>query len=61
LTEQQKQNNKAMAQQRVLIEHSIGGMKRFRILDDRFRNKKFSLYDQILEVCAGLWNFYLLN
>ena len=50
-----------MAQQRVFIEHAIGGLKRFRILSDRFRNKIFSLYDQILEVCAGLWNFYLLN
>lgn len=36
-------------------------VKRYRILTDRLRIKKFTLYDDFLEVCAGLWNFYLLS
>jgi hypothetical protein len=43
------------------VEHSIGGMKRYRILSDRLRNHLIDFYDDVLEVCAGLWNFYLAN
>ena len=59
LTPEQKAENREKAQQRIYVEHSIGGMKRYRILADRLRTKKFKLYDDFLEVCAGLWNLCL--
>ena len=61
LTDTQKDENTRMASLRIKVEHSIGGMKRYRILSDRLRNHLIDLYDDILGVCAGLWNFYLAN
>ena len=61
LTELERSQNKALASQRVGVEHSIGGLKRYRILSDRLRMHDFVLYDVLLGVCAGLWNFYLAN
>ncbi|MDQ7089610.1 MAG: transposase family protein [Methylococcales bacterium] len=40
LTEKQKKENKEMSRERVIVEHVIGGMKRYRCLVDKFRNKK---------------------
>jgi hypothetical protein len=59
LSEEQKLLNKQQAQQRVGIEHSIGGMKRYRILSNRLRLKSTILMDTLIGVCAGLWNFLL--
>ncbi len=56
-----KNQNKQFASERIFIEHSISGLKRFRILSDRLRLHDIDLYDDILGVCAGLWNFYLAN
>ena len=55
----EKLENRVFAQERVKVEHAIGGMKRSRILSDRLRLHDFGLYDVVLEVCAGLWNFQL--
>jgi hypothetical protein len=59
LTGLQKLENREFAQERVTVEHAIGGLKRYRILSDRLRLHDFGLYDDLLEVCAGLWNFQL--
>lgn len=59
LSPEQKQANKILASQRIAVEHAIGGMKRYRILSDRLRVQDVELYNVILGVCAGLWNFYL--
>lgn len=59
LSAEEKLANKEKAQERIWVEHGIGGMKRYRILVDRLRTKKFEFYDDFLEVCAGLWNLYL--
>jgi DDE superfamily endonuclease len=59
LDPEKKEENKALASERIKVEHSIGGMKRYRILSERLRLHDFDLYDDILCVCAGLWNFYL--
>jgi hypothetical protein len=61
LTQTQKEENQLMASERIYIEHSIGGLKRYRILSDRLRIHLIDLYDDVLGVCAGLWNFYLTN
>ncbi|MGV3526894.1 MAG: transposase family protein, partial [Candidatus Sericytochromatia bacterium] len=59
LTPEEKEANRKKAQERIWVEHGIGGMKRYRILVDRLRTKNFKFYDDCLEVCAGLWNLNL--
>lgn len=59
LTQTQKEENKLLASKRIVVEHAIAGMKRYRILSDRLRMHDLELYDVMLGVCAGLWNFYL--
>lgn len=59
LTMLQKLENRIFARERVKVEHAIGGMKRYRSLSDRLRLHDLGLYDDLLEVCAGLWNFQL--
>lgn len=61
LTALQEKENKAMASKRITVEHSIRGIKRYRILSDRLRTHDLDLYNNVLGVCAGLWNFYLDN
>ena len=59
LTQIQKEENKLLARERIVVEHALAGLKRYRILADRLRMQDLKLYDDILGVCAGLWNFYL--
>ncbi len=61
LTTEQKSENREKSSFRVKVEHSIGGLKRYRFLSDRLRSRNFALYDMVTEVCAGLWNFCLSN
>jgi len=61
LAEKEKQYNKGVSSERIFVEHSIGGLKRYRILSNRLRVHLIELYDDILGICAGLWNFYLYN
>jgi hypothetical protein len=59
LSEEQKRINKEQAGRRIAVEHSIGGMKRYRILCNRLRVKATAFIDTLSGVCAGLWNFAL--
>jgi hypothetical protein len=59
LTLEQKAENKVLASERIVVEHAHAGLKRYRILSDRLRMHNLVLYDVVLGVCAGLWNFYL--
>jgi hypothetical protein len=54
LTDEQKLINKQFASERIFIEHSISGLKRFRILSDRLRLHNIDLYDKILSVCGAV-------
>jgi hypothetical protein len=58
LSKQDKKNNTALAKQRVPVENVIGMLKRFKIIADRYRNrrKRFGLRFNLL---AGLYNFEL--
>jgi len=57
LTDEQKSENKSISSERIRVEHSIGGIKRYRILSERLRMHDFEEYDLIVGVCSGLWNF----
>jgi DDE superfamily endonuclease len=59
LTAAQRAENKALSQVRIFIEHAIGGMKRFNILVQSFRNRKADFEDDSIGICAGLWNLTL--
>ena len=61
LSKEEKASNRVLASQRVVVEHVIGGMKRYRVLSNRVRSRQWSGYDTRVEVCAGLWNFYITN
>lgn len=59
LTEDEKEMNKLISSYRVIVEHAIGGMKRYRCLSEKLRNKKASIDDTFLLLTAGLWNYHL--
>jgi hypothetical protein len=61
LTENPKNGNQKVAQERIFVENSISGMKRYRTLVNKIRFHIIDLYDEIIGVGAGLWNFYLYN
>lgn len=52
--------NKSKSRIRVLAEHAISGVKRFRITTDVFRNKVEGATDKAMLIACGLWNYHLL-
>ena len=59
LSAAQKAVNKVLSQGRIFVEHAIGGMKRYTILVHSFRNRTEHFEDDVIGVCAGLWNLVL--
>lgn len=59
LTQEEKEVNRTVASIRVVAEHAIGGMKRFRSAADIYRNRLPNMDDHLMRVAAGLWNFHL--
>jgi DDE superfamily endonuclease len=59
LSEEQKAANTALSRMRIFIEHAIGGMKRSNILVHTFRNRLEHFEDDVIGICAGLWNLVL--
>jgi hypothetical protein len=59
LTPEQKKANRELSQQRIFVEHVIGKLKVFRILSERYRNrrKRFGLRFNLI---ASLYNFELI-
>jgi hypothetical protein len=58
LTEQQREKNRIISGLRIVVEHAIGGMKRYGAAADICRNHH-GWDDELMGVCAGLWNFHL--
>ena len=58
LTDDEKAWNRLISSVRIVVEHAIGGMKRFGATSHVFRNKN-GLDDLFMVVCAGLWNLEL--
>lgn len=56
LTDEQKADNRLLAQVRVVAEHVISGIKRCRLVKEVFRNRNPGYADQCLEVACGLHN-----
>jgi hypothetical protein len=60
LTEEQKSENQALSRVRIFVENVIADIKRFNILVHAFRNRKANMGDDVIALCAGLWNFLFL-
>jgi DDE superfamily endonuclease len=59
LTDDEKADNQGIAHIRVLVEHSIGGVKVYRIVYDVIRHWCPYIRDQVMAICCGLYNLRL--
>lgn len=59
LTEEQKQQNRALSQSRVVCENAFAGIKRYGAVSAIYRNRIKDFDDHLMLTAAGLWNFYL--
>lgn len=59
LTADEKETNKIISSYRVIVEHAIGGIKRYRCMSEKLRNHKAFIDDQFILLTSGLWNYHL--
>jgi hypothetical protein len=59
LTKEEKEKNKELAKERVVVENAIGGVKRYNAVSGIYRNRICNFDDKLMLTACGLWNFYL--
>lgn len=59
LTEQEKEENRIKSRERVVVEHSIGGIKVWRCVREICRSTSYERRDTLTWLAAGLHNFRL--
>lgn len=60
LSKKDKRYNKKLSKERVIVEHTIGKMKKFGIMGNTFRNR-LKNYDTKVSIVSGLVNFSLTH
>ena len=60
LPQEEKEYNKIHSKKRIIVEHTIGRLKKYRIMSDIFRNK-LRKYNGISDIVAGLVNYRIMN
>jgi DDE superfamily endonuclease len=60
LSDQQKAENRAVSQIRIVVEHVLASIKHWNILTAKFRNHREKMEDKVIAIAAGFHN-YLLN
>ena len=60
LSQEEKECNQYHSRKRIVIEHTICRMKKYRILSDMFRNK-LRKHDKISDIVSGLVNYRIIN
>ncbi len=60
LSQEEKEYNKLHSKKRIVIEHTICRMKKYRIMSNVFRNK-LRKYDKVSNIAAGLINYRIMN
>ena len=60
LTPNQKRLNRVLAKARVVVEHTISRMKKFRIMGEEFRNR-LRWYDRMSEIVSGFVNLRIMG
>lgn len=56
LTASQKEVNRAISKERVVVEHSIAGIKRLRVLKERVRLHCYDVRDRLINIGCALHN-----
>ncbi len=57
LSDAQKKENRKISSFRILVEHAIGGIKKCRIVKERFKCRKFGFDNSVMLIACGLYNF----
>jgi hypothetical protein len=60
LTEVQKEYNRNHSAKRIVIEHAICRIKKYRIMNDTFRNR-LRKYNKVSDIVSGLVNYRIMN
>ncbi len=60
LSDDEKEYNKIHSKKRIVIEHTISRLKKYRIMSDIFRNK-LKKYNRISDIVSGLINYRIMN
>jgi len=60
LSQEEIEYNKIHSKKRIVIEHTICRLKKYRIMSDIFRNK-LRKYDKVSDIVAGLINYRIRN
>jgi hypothetical protein len=60
LSQEEIDYNKLHSKKRIVIEHTINRMKKYRILSDVFRNK-LKKHNRVSDIVAGLVNYRIMN
>jgi hypothetical protein len=60
LTEVQKVYNRNHSAKRIMIEHAICRVKKYRIMNDVFRNR-LRKYNKVSDIISGLINYRIMN
>lgn len=59
LTAEQKEENRRISSEKMRIEHTIGSVKRCRIITDKLRYWQDRVRDTVMAIAAGLHNLRL--
>ena len=60
LSQEEKEYNKNHSKKRIVIEHTICRLKKYRILSDVFRNRLMK-YGKVSDIVSGLINYRIMN
>jgi hypothetical protein len=60
LSVEEKENNKSHSKKRIVIEHTICRLKKYRIISDIFRNR-LRKYNRISDILSGMVNYRIMN
>ena len=59
LTDEQKAENRIISSLRMVVENSIGGVKRYGSVANIYRNKIADTDNKIFDIACGLWNLHI--
>ncbi|MER5176069.1 MAG: transposase family protein [Candidatus Nitrosocosmicus sp.] len=60
LSQEEKEYNRIHSKKRIVVEHTISRLKKYRIQSDVFRNK-LRKYKKVSDIVAGLVNYRIMN
>jgi DDE superfamily endonuclease len=60
LSQEEREYNKIHSKKRIIVEHTICRLKKYRIMNDIFRNK-LRKYNRVSNIVAGLVNYRIMS